>query len=346
MITFNPGPSQLSRNTIDNIHDVAESGILSWSHRSKDFSNLSKQTIELFKQKMKIPDNFQVFYQPSATAAMETILRNLVTKKSFHFVHGAFSKRFWQTAKEIDLETNTMETLWQAPIPYENANIKDSELIAITHNETSSGLMWPFDAIKNIREKYPNKIVAIDVTSSIGAMNMPWNLGDVWFCSVQKCLGLPAGLGLIIIKDEILDNVKVKPDITSWQSLIIASDKMKKYQTVETPNVFGIALLCRQMEAWDLDIIERDLQIKAEMLYGSDLSWIPFVEDKSWLSLTTLNFKVDDPDVWHKKALENDMVLGKGYGDLKSQCIRIANFPAIGIKDIEKLLYHSQEECL
>jgi phosphoserine aminotransferase len=341
MLTFNPGPSHMTEKTMQYIHEIVDSGVLSWSHRSQDFTNLSKKAITLLKQKLHIPDDYIVFYQPSATAAMETILRNLVKKESFHFVHGAFSKRFYQTAQEIGINANLLDSPWRMPVPYDTAEIKDAELITITHNETSTGLIWPWEAIKNVRTKYPNKILAIDVTSSLGAMKMPWDIADAWCCSVQKCLGMPAGMGLIILNKKVLEN-NLSEGIASWQSFPEMLKKMEKFQTVETPNVFMIALLSRQLEDWDLEIVERDLYHKSKMLYEADVPWHPFIEDSAWASPTVLNLKVDNPDLWHERASHHNVVLGKGYGKLKNSCIRLANFPAITMEDVQNFLQQIQ----
>lgn len=328
-ITFNPGPSQLSEEVIADITAIAEEGILSWSHRSEAFNELSREAIETFREKMGVPEGYHIFYQPSATAAMELTLRNMVKKKSFHFVHGAFSDRFYHTAQELDLLVDVMESPWDRGIPWRDAKIdSDTELIAITHNETSTGLIWPWDEVVALRKAYEEPILAIDITSSVGSMSVPWDVGDVWFFSVQKCLGMPAGLGIIIISERAFSRV-CGDGIAAWQDFGVMAKKMKKYQTVETPNVFNIALLARVMKRFDLRLIEKELHTKAAMLYNSDLPWECYVRNESWRSPTVLNFQVGDPKEWYLLAAKKDMVLGKGYGPLKDSCIRLANFPAI-----------------
>ena len=69
---------------------------------------------------------------------------------------------------------------------------------------------------------------------------------------------------------------------------------------------------------------------KARRIYAADLPWTPHVDDPSSRSLTVANLAVDDPAAWHARAAASGFLLGKGYGDLKSRCIRIATFPAHG----------------
>lgn len=339
LITLNPGPSQLTRKIIKDIAEIAESGFLSVSHRSAAFMEKSRQAIEGLREKMVLPPDYHVFYQSSATEAMDTLLRNLVYKKCYHFVCGSFSATFFKTAIGIGLEAVSNNSPWDQAILWEEAEINSEiELIAVTHNETSTGLMWPKKKIHALRERYPEVLLAVDVTSSFGAMQMNWRDADVWFGSVQKCLGLPSGLGFLIVSPRAFEKAKQvinkKKGIAPYQSFDVLADKMQQYQTPQTPNMLNIALLAQQMQDWNLPLIEYETEQKAEFLYNSQLPWNSFVEPQEWRSLTTLNFLVDEPQKWHHFAKEVGIVLGKGYGPLKDSTIRIANFPAITLQQM------------
>lgn len=351
MITFNPGPSQISPKIVNAIQEVALSGFLSLSHRSEAFMQVSRQAIEGMRAKMHLPGDYHIFYQPSATVAMHTLLQNLVFKRSYHFVHGAFSALFHNTAKDLGLQPDCLMSDWDVKVDVEKASIaKEIELICITHNETSTGLMWPSQVLYQVRQAHPWALLAIDVTSSFGAMQMDWQMGDVWFGSVQKCLGLPSGLGFMIISPRAFEKAqcvnKARPGAASWQHFDALAEKMKDYQTPETPNMLNIALLARQMVDWDLEGLERLLHAKAELIYGSSLPWKPYVQDAEWRSLTVTNFMVDNPEVWKKRAKEAHMILGSGYGKLKSSCIRLANFPAHSVLQVEALLHMFEKDHL
>jgi len=338
-VTFNPGPSYLTADTLRGIQEIAASGFLSLSHRSDNFSEVSKKAIDGLRKQLRIPNHFRIFYQFSATAAMDTLLRNLVRKKSFHFVHGAFSKLYHSTAEEIGLTALAYEPLWDQAIAWDKVKIDaDVELIAITHNETATGLMWPHKELQGIRKAYPSPLIAVDVTSTFGSVNMDWEDADVWFGSVQKCLGLPSGLGYLIVNPRAYEiGIKAK-GLSSWQSFAYLDEKMKLYQTPETPNMMAIALLARKMENWDLAEIEKSRDLKAKLLYEAPLEWKPYVQSKEWRSSTVPNFLVNDSMAWKKKALEANMILGDGYGPLNPIAIRIANFPAINPAHIESLI--------
>lgn len=339
IITFNPGPSQLSLDIILGIQELATNGFLSLSHRSTAFKEISRQAIQGLHLKMGIPDDYKIFYQPSATVAMDTLIRNVVRQKSFHFVHGAFSALFHHIALGIGISAVDYKKPLDVPIDWENALVpEDTELIAVTHNETSTGLMWPRDELKNLRKRYSKPLLAIDVTSSFGCMKMDWQGADIWFGSVQKCLGLPSGLGFLIVSPRAFEKSKGAKGVVSWNGFSSLDEKMKTYETPETPNMLNIALLARQMSHWDLNKIEAELMQKAHLLYHADLNWKPHIASESWRSPTVTCFIVDNAEAWHARAKASKMVLGKGYGPIKETTLRIANFPAITREHVIALL--------
>jgi phosphoserine aminotransferase len=321
------------------IQEIALSGFLSVSHRSAAFMDISKKAIEGLRENMGIPMDYHIFYQPSATASMDTLLRNLVRTYSYHFVHGSFSELFYKTALGLGLKPSVFKTALDQPVNWSEAKIPaNTELIAITHNETSTGLIWPKNELHEIRKMYPLPLIAIDVTSSFGCMTMDWNDADIWLGSLHKGIGLPSGLGFLIVNKRSIEKAIDAKNIAAWQRFSYILEKMKQYQTPETPNMLNIALLAKQMEDWDLVIIEKDLLEKAKLLYEADLPWKPFIDSKEWQSPTVTNFIVDNPDVYHQKAKNGRMILGKGYGPLANTTIRISNFPAITKQNIIDLI--------
>jgi len=339
-ISLNPGPSQLSAATIADIADIAASGLLSKSHRSDAFVAVSRAAFGGLREKLAIPADYRVLYHPSATAAMDTCLRNCAASRTFHFVHGAFSKRFATSAKEIGLDATVGSSDGARAVPWRAATIPaGTELIAVTHNETATGLMWPADELAALRAAHPGPLLAVDVTSSFGGMTMRWTDADVWFGSVQKCLGLPSGMGYLVAGPRAFDAARrVGARVSAWQSLASMAEKMDAWQTVETPNVLAIALLARQMARWDLARIERETREKAALIYGASLPWTPYVEDVAWRSITVACLRVDDPKRWIERAAGAGFALGSGYGDLKPTTVRVANFPAVTVDDVRRLL--------
>ncbi len=344
MITFAPGPSQITNTTMDAIAEIAVSGFLSCSHRSQRFKDVCQQAIEGLRSVFGIPDEYAVVFQPSATAAMELVLRNCVSTRSSHFVHGAFSKRFFETACEMRIRAQALESRAVEAVPWRDFIIaNDADTICVTHNETSTGLMWPSHELAELRKKFSQQILAVDITSSWGGVACDWRMADFWFASVQKCFGMPAGLAIVVLSPKALSVAAstqrgVPWNPVGWQNLTQLVDQMTKFQTPETPNMLAIALLARILSTWDAEKVCKNTSDKGQLIYRPQSFWQPFIEDTDWRSKTVAHFHTDQAEKLKSRALQAGYQLGNGYGPYKSNGIRVANFPALDIDDVASLL--------
>jgi phosphoserine aminotransferase len=345
MISLLPGPSQITSETLHNLQAIATSGILSLSHRGPEVQSVCRSAIADLARSMRIPADYRILFTNSATAAMGVTLRSLVRKNCHHFVHGAFGARFHALALGLGLRATVTDADPHLALDWRPAQIDDHcELLALTHNETSTGSMWPTTEMIDLRAAYPSPLLVVDVTSSFGALAMDWSLADLWFCSVQKCLGLPAGLGILIAGPRALavaghlHELELPHRALPQESLSEMAQRMEDAQTFETPNVLAIALLARQMETWDLEQIEIETRNKASLLAAASLGLGPFVEDADWRSLTVQNLRFSEPDQMRQKAEAGGFLIGKGYGRLADTCLRIANFPASTVRQYQALI--------
>ena len=346
MITFNPGPSQLSPLIRDAIQRIAMSDFLSLSHRSPEFTEFFHDLLIRFKTVFRILESYFLFFVLSAIAAMSILIGNLVEDQCTHFVHGAFSKRFAQTGEAMGRKVQAIITDPEVPVNWrDHQPQKGTEMIAVTHNETSTGLMWPLHEISELNQAFPNALLAVDVTSSFGAIPFHIPDADAWFGSVQKVLGLPAGLGFMVLSPRAMEKARSKKDmkVSGWMNLKILEEKYRKAQTFETPNALHLKLLDEQLVNWDLDDSFRLTMRKSKQMVSAltqaPMNWNPFIVEPHWRSLTVGCFNVDRPQYWHETARKHGFILGKGYGAWKNQCIRIANFPALTADHFQMLFY-------
>ncbi|MFT7283043.1 MAG: phosphoserine aminotransferase, partial [Cyclobacteriaceae bacterium] len=192
------------------------------------------------------------------------------------------------------------------------------------------------------KEKGKDQLVAIDVTSSLGGVALDLSQGDIWFASVQKCLGLPAGLALLILSPRAVDRAAELNRDDQYNSLVKVIANSKLNQTHCTPNTLGIYLLQRtQNFSKGVKYLDNKLLQRYEILsqfvdQQKDLNWL--IDEPSVRSSTVLALTVKNPEKLKKAALSKGIVIGSGYGPWKTSSIRIANFPAIKGKEIEKLV--------
>ena len=96
--------------------------------------------------------------------------------------------------------------------------------------------------------------------------SLPFNIKDVdtFYFSVQKCFGLPSGLGIWVYNNRCLDRhneLRKSKKTGTYHSLHRANEMSLKCQTPETPNVLAIYLLSKVTE----DMIKIELIISEEI---------------------------------------------------------------------------------
>ena len=218
------------------------------------------------------------------------------------------------------------------------------DLIAITQNETANATQVPIPVLKELAAKYPEKMIAVDTTSSMGGIAFDFSLADIWYASVQKCFGLPAGLGLLIVSPKAIEKTKRKGEKGRYNSLNFMLENAEGYQSHYTPNVFGIYLLNRVLKDLpDIQEVDSRLRNRMEKLETAIMESPKFqllVDNPATRSTTVLAVSgTEELIVSVKKAAEKEgMQLGSGYGPLKPTSFRIANFPAITDLEFDRLI--------
>lgn len=347
-INFTPGPSQLYFTVEDHMRRAFRDGIPSLSHRSKTFESIYKQTIEGLSELLGLPENYTIVFLSSATEAWERILQNCVEETSFHFVNGAFSKRFYEIAQQTGKKPN--RTTAETGHGFNSLmDIPSAELYAVTHNETCTGISLPPEFIYQIHDQFPASLIVVDAVSSLPYPAFDFTKIDSLFFSVQKGFGLPAGLGVWIVNDRCIakaEQLLAKGiSIGSYHSLISLVTHAKKNQTPETPNVLSIFLLShviQDMLRRGITTIRRETEYKAAILYHAleqHAFFNPFVQQQEYRSNTVV---VADCGV-HTESVSNYLITkgiqpGEGYGAFKNQHLRFANFPTHSKEQFEFLV--------
>jgi len=215
-------------------------------------------------------------------------------------------------------------------------------VLCLTQNETSNGTQITNEILAQIR-RLTDATIAIDVTSSLGGIMLDWTLGDVWFASVQKCLGLPAGMGIMVCSPNALRKALQVNDILRYNSLLFIHENFIKSQTHYTPNALGVYLLMRVMEqVKDIETIHAITQQRAQAWYAfleQETHWQPLISNQVTRSDTVIAVQGTPEDIVSikKAALVAGVTLGNGYGEWRNNTYRIANFPAIEDEEIATL---------
>ncbi len=336
---FTPGPSQLYFTVEEHIKSALKENIPSISHRSDSFKDIFRSTSLALRQLLNLPQNYHILFTASATEVWERCIQNMVQFESCHFVNGAFSKRFASISAHLGRKATSIEAPHGEVVDIKSVLIPEScEMIAMTQNETSTGAAHTLDDVNKIRKGFPDQILALDVVSCAPYVNIDYSMVDTAYFSVQKCFGLPAGLGVWIVNDRCINKseglLNAGLSVGSYHSLPELILKAEKHQTPETPNVLGIYLLGKVAEDMlnkGLEMIRRETDYKAAVLYNAieqNPILQPFVKKSVNRSKTTLvaATTIDSNHIIEKLG-EKSMIIGSGYGNYKKEHIRIANFP-------------------
>ncbi|WP_138992386.1 aminotransferase class V-fold PLP-dependent enzyme [Larkinella sp. C7] len=326
MITFYPGPSKVYPQVADYAQEAIRSGVVSLNHRSAGFMDIVKETLRLLHEKLAIPADYHIAFVSSATECWEIVAQSLTVTTSLHPYGGAFGKKWMEYAHRIK----------PMIVPGE------ADVLCVVQNETSNGTQVRMDTLAQFRREFSG-LIAVDAVSSLGGLVFDWSLADVWFASVQKCLGLPAGLAVLIYSPDALRQAEIIADRQYYNSLLFIHENITKYQTPFTPNGLGIYLLMKVLQQV-LPISEIDALVRSRAA-----DWYEFIEKETAWELLIANPELRSDTVIAvqgreeairavKTAAQNaGITLGNGYGEWKSNTFRIANFPAIEEAEMDTL---------
>jgi len=347
---FTPGPAQLYPGMDTFVAEALAQQIPSISHRSSTYKSIHEHTVSALRNVFELPDDFYVFFHASATEIWERLIQNLVSQTSYHFVNGSFSKRFYQAAVSLQRQATAYEVPWGEGFDLDKTQIPaDTEMINVTRNETSTGVATSPSFIYEIRKRYPDALLTVDAVSSAPYIRWDWSQIDALYFSVQKCFGLPAGLGVLLLNERCMEKARAREaageSLGTYHSFTKQYDKYTQHQTVETPNVLNIYLLdkvCQDMLSKGLESIRTEIDLRAESIYElieNELDATPFVKNPSFRSPTVIVADiVGGSQRLIANLAEKQLIVGNGYGKMKGKQIRIANFPALSREAVNQLL--------
>ena len=338
-VYFTPGPSELYFTYPDHYRQALKDNIGSISHRDPVFMDIYAHTQNQLKELLGLPEAYHIVFTSSATECWERIAQNLMHSGSRHYVHGDFGMKFYQLAKDIHKVGIELVDIQNG---YFSEQVSEG-LIALTMNETSTGFQHSAEDLVATRSQNSKAIISLDVVSAAPAVDIDFSLVDTSYFSVQKCFGLPAGLGVWIVNDRCIEIANKNP-YPSYHSLPNLLKMGVKNQTPETPNVMAIYMLgkvAEDMNRRGIGMVRSETNYKAALLYQT-IQENPLlsisIEDKNHRSKTTI---VANCDGGNEKLLsymsERGMIIGTGYGKKASEQIRIANFPTHSKEQIELL---------
>lgn len=326
-------------------------------HRSKEASQLQRRISDNLR-KLFFTQNEILLSTTSGSGLMEGAIRSCTLKKAAVFSVGAFGDRWYEMGISNNVPVDKFEIPWGMGL---NSDFIDSvlksgkyDLVTVTHNETSTGVMNDLESISNVMKKYPEIIFCVDSVSSAAGSKIEVDRFNIDICitSSQKALGLPPGIAICTFSEkakERAEKVKFRGtylDLLSLYKYI----KKKDYQYPSTPSISHMYALDYQLE-YILNIeglenrFNRHINM-AKIVREWAEKYFEIYPEKGYFSntLTTIkNNRNIDVGALNKELGKRGFQISNGYGKLKDETFRIAHMADCQIDDIKDLLSNINE---
>ncbi len=342
---FIPGPVEVRPDVLEKMSTPMI------GHRSKSASELQRGISEKIRQVFYTQEEI-LLSTSSGSGLMEGAVRSCTLKRAAVFSVGAFGKRWFEMAEGNNVAADLFEVEWgQATTPQlvdEVLATGNYDLITITHNETSTGLMNPVEDIAPVVKKYPEVVYCLDAVSSMGGTKIEVDkLGvDICITSTQKALGLPPGLAICSMSRKAVERAKLVPHRGFYLDLLALYDYVQKkdYQYPSTPSLSHMFALDYQLDKMLEEGLDNRFQRHQEMAsYVRDWGrkhFELFAEEK-YLSNTLTNMKnTRDIDIagLNQELGRRGFQISNGYGKLKDKTFRIAHMADCTLDEIKELI--------
>jgi len=342
---FIPGPTHVTEDVLERM------ATLMVGHRTKEASNLQRNISEKMRELMYTKNEI-LLSTSSGSGLMEGAVRSCTRKRAAVFSCGNFGNRWFKMAEDSNVPADKFECEWGNPNFAEEVEKEVStgkyDLVTVTHNETSTGVMNPLEQISQVMKKYPEIVFCLDTVSSLGGAKIEvdkWGV-DICITSSQKCLGLPPGLSLCSFSEKALEAAKqVKFRGTYFDLLQIYNTIQKKdYQYPSTPTLPHMFALDYQLDKMMEEGFENRFARHTEMadyvrawakenfaLYAKE----QYASNTVTCVKNTRNINVAE---LNKTLGERGFTISNGYGKLKQKTFRIAHMAELTMDDMKELL--------
>jgi len=342
---FIPGPVEVAE---DVLQKMATPQI---SHRGKEASVLQRSISDKMRKVFETKEEI-LLSTSSGSGLMEGAVRSCTAKRAAIFSVGAFGNRWFQMCTANAVPADKFESEWgQATTKQMLEEVLSTgkyDLITITMNETSTGLMNNIEELSSVYKKYPEVVVCVDTVSNAAGTEVKvdeWAI-DICVTSTQKCLGLPPGMSICTFSKKAVERAKKVTNRGLYFDLLGLYECIQKkdYQYTSTPSLPHMFALDYQLDK----ILEEGLQNRyarhtecAEIVREWARKYFEIFPDENYMSNTLTNIKntreVSVSDL-NKKLGEKGFIISNGYGKLKDKAFRIAHMAETTPQEIRDLL--------
>jgi aspartate aminotransferase-like enzyme len=219
--------------------------------------------------------------------------------------------------------------------------------VYVVHNETSTGCTIPYveQLAEAVRQK--DAFYIVDAISSLGGYAIPvdrWGV-DLCITGSQKCLAAPPGLALLSLSEKAEGYVRKNPPRVRYFDLARQLDFLARGETPFTP---AITLYYALDEALQM-LVEEGLENRVERHAKHARTFYSLLEamglkgfaDQKVRSNTVIAGLypegIDEKQFRKRMNEEQDIIMGAGFGALKSRMFRIGCMGEISTAHVHRV---------
>ncbi|QEC80265.1 3-phosphoserine/phosphohydroxythreonine transaminase [Mucilaginibacter ginsenosidivorax] len=337
-------PQEVLKQASEAVIDFNGTGLslLEISHRSKEFEAVLNEAVALVKELFAVPEGYSVlFLQGGASTQFAMAPYNLLpsTGKAAYLETGVWANKALKEAKffgEVEIVASSKADNFTY-IPKDYTIPADAAYFHITSNNTIYGTQL---------QEFPKSPVPVVCDMSSDIFSRKINVADfgLIYAGAQKNMG-PAGVTLVIVKDDILGKVDRKiPAMLNYQVQIEGGSM---YNTPPCLAIYVSMLTLQWLKAkGGVEVIEQENITKARVLYD-EIERNPLfkpvcaTEDRSHMNVT---FVMENPELekpFLKLCDERGIVGIKGHRSVGG--FRASIYNALPITSVYALIDVMQE---
>ncbi|SDD34075.1 phosphoserine aminotransferase apoenzyme [Mucilaginibacter pineti] len=337
-------PHEVLKQASEAVIDFNGTGLslLEISHRSKEFEAVLDEAVLLVKELFGVPEGYSVlFLQGGASTQFALAPYNLLpsTGKAAYLETGVWANKALKEAKffgEVEIVASSKESNFTY-IPKDYTIPADAAYFHITSNNTIYGTQL---------QEFPKSPIPLVCDMSSDIFSRKVNVADfgLIYAGAQKNMG-PAGVTLVIVKDEILGKVDRKiPAMFNYQVQIEGGSM---YNTPPCFAIYVSMLTLRWLKAkGGVEVIEQENITKARVLYD-EIERNPLfkpvcaTEDRSHMNVTFVMENAELEKPFLKLCDERGIVGIKGHRSVGG--FRASIYNALPITSVYALIDVMQE---
>jgi aspartate aminotransferase-like enzyme len=324
-------------------------------HRGPEFEDLFLRIQEGLRPVFKT-DRPVYVSSSSATGMMEAAVRCAPPGRILCLVNGAFSERFAHIASMCGRDVDRYDVAWgqvhTIPQLDERLSIRKYSAITVVHSETSTGALNDVRAISDCTHRH-GIFCLIDSVSGLAGAELrfdEWKL-DYVLTGSQKALALPPGLSFAAASAAYVDQANGTHGRGVYFDLVELDAYARRNQTPSTPALSLLFALEVQLKSIATEGLEaRWLRHKAMAIRTQE--WVAQISDETGKKLgniaplgsqsptvSAIRLPSDFPaESFTAAVAKRGIVVGNGYGKLKSSTFRIGHMGDHTVETLERCL--------